>query len=308
MAQRRFVDFGSPVEASKVKSIIQHLSAPQVLSGGYFIVVGTSELQIQPVALVLPDGILMEETENKSVTQYDGANPLIQTNPKNYTVFYTHNDENVIGGTPANLQVTANAAGGGVFLQGVANGTILGWIKYPGGSVPLNASMFYYPARVRLQSQITSGSGSKYLAPFPNPGSGVLWTANTNTVAHAYDSNGVYTSLTGTGSSQLAFAFKTDFNVPTAIRIDCELTGSGSSATLQVRDSTGSLINFDDGSNTRSIGPGPLAFQSIEARFASGGSFPQGKNFVAHLNVVCSNGSSSLKLYSYGVTSYNTPF
>lgn len=152
MTQRRFVNFGSDASASKVKDMNAALAAPQVLRApDPFLLVSIPEtLVVQPHAIIFESGIILDETEQLSFTvptTFGSAD---------YTLAYQHVDEDIIGGTAATIELQ-----GGLFST-VDNGVILGWVRYPGGAVPLDGSMVF-PNRVgqlRPSSREVAGTGA----------------------------------------------------------------------------------------------------------------------------------------------------
>jgi len=141
MSQKRFIDFGTGADASKVKTIHRQLFAPQVLRADdpFFSALAPDQLIVQPHAVMFESGVILVEDEVLSVT--------INTTftPANYTIYYEHIDEDQIGGSSAQFKTT------GGLQQALANSVILGWVVYPGGSVPLSNSMLYVNAHGQVQ-------------------------------------------------------------------------------------------------------------------------------------------------------------
>lgn len=137
MSQRRFVNFGTDADASKIKAISATLSAPQLLRATepFLQAVAPDQLVCQPHSVIFDSGIILDETEQQVFT--------IPTTfaAADFTLAYEHVDEDVIGGTAAILELRSG------LLSTVADGVILGWVRYAGGSVPLDSSMVF-PNRI----------------------------------------------------------------------------------------------------------------------------------------------------------------
>jgi hypothetical protein len=143
MSQKRFLDYGTTADASKTKVMHAQLFAPQVLRADapMFSAVVPDQLLINPHAVMFDSGVILVEDE---VTIKTIATTF---NSANYTVYYEHVDEDLIGGVAAILRVAAG------LLRAVSNGVVLGWVVYPGGSVPLANSMLY----VNWRGQVVGG-------------------------------------------------------------------------------------------------------------------------------------------------------
>lgn len=149
MSQKRYINFGTDADAGKVKAINSQFFAPQVLRADepFFSASPPDQLLIQPHSCIFESGIVLVEDEEIAITISTSFNSA------NYTLYYEHLDEDNIGGIAASLKT----AGG--LLQTVDNGVILGWVVYPGGSVPLDSSMLYS----NFRGQVTPGFEFKEL-------------------------------------------------------------------------------------------------------------------------------------------------
>lgn len=131
MTQERYINFGHPADASGIKTINQQFFAPAVLRANEPLLqaVAPDQVLINPHSCVFVDGIVLVETEIHPVT--------IDTSPAsaNYTIYYTHEDEDLVGGVAALLHTDSG------IKQSVENGVILGWVIYPGGSVQVDDTM-----------------------------------------------------------------------------------------------------------------------------------------------------------------------
>jgi len=145
VSQSRFFNFGTPADAAKYKMVQRQLFAPQVLRADdpFFASATPDQLVIQPHGVIFGDGVVLVEDEIIALT--------IPTtfSSADYTVAYEHVDEDIIGGTAADLKLL------GGLLSAIEDSVILGWVVYPGGSVALDNSMLY-PA---TQGQVQAGHG-----------------------------------------------------------------------------------------------------------------------------------------------------
>jgi hypothetical protein len=97
-------------------------------------------MQISAGSCLLPDGVLIIENEIKSLVI------PISSLATDYTVIYQLEDTVTLGGSPAILRLLS-----GIKRQeDFTDATILGWIRYQGGSVPLSSSFFIQPSSLRI--------------------------------------------------------------------------------------------------------------------------------------------------------------
>lgn len=137
MSQRRFVDFGADANASAIKTMNSTLAAPQVLRATqpFFQAVAPDQLVIRPHAVIFEAGMILDEPETTSFTVPTGFSAA------DYTVLYEHADEDIIGGVAATYELR------GGLVNDLPGTVVLGWVRYPGGSVPLAASHLF-PNRI----------------------------------------------------------------------------------------------------------------------------------------------------------------
>jgi len=139
MAQRRFINFGDTVLASRINEISTAIVAPGVLSGGEFTIFDSSTLSVGPNTVMLQTLLLNEDIATLLPV------PLTP-DPKDYTVVYEHMNANVLGGVPAQMILLE-----GIFAFGALEDTVvLGWVQYPGGSVPLDVSFFIEAPKLQI--------------------------------------------------------------------------------------------------------------------------------------------------------------
>jgi hypothetical protein len=140
MNQRRLNIFGALIETADMPDLASHIMAPGRLVGNDFIVAAADLLQVTAGSCLLPDGVLIIETEVKNLNV---PNSSLATD---YTVLYQLEDTGTIGGSPANLRLVD-----GIKRQeNLTDGTILGWVRYPGGNIPLASSFFIQPSHLRV--------------------------------------------------------------------------------------------------------------------------------------------------------------
>lgn len=140
MSQRRITIFGDLIDTADMPEVISNIMAPGRLTGNDFIVAASDFMQISAGSCLLPNGILVVEDETKSLVI---PNSSLATD---YTVIYQLEDTITLGGSPAILRLLSGTKRQIDFTDG----TILGWIRYPGGSVPLDASFFVQPSHLRI--------------------------------------------------------------------------------------------------------------------------------------------------------------
>ena len=132
MSQERIQDYGSPVTASSIKTLVNAITSYRsaILSGNEFIADAANRLRINPGISVTHEGIIIIETEPKLITINNTSLAV------DYTVYYYHKDAEVSGGVAAVLTMDTG-------LLSSVEGVILGYIRYPGGSVPLSNPILY---------------------------------------------------------------------------------------------------------------------------------------------------------------------
>lgn len=143
MSQRRINVFGDLIDTADLPEMIANIMAPGRLIGNDFIVAATDLMQISPGSCLLPDGVLVLEDEVKNLVV------PISSLATDYTVVYQLEDTSTLGGSPAILRLLS----GTTRQENMLDGTILGWLRYPGGSVPLSTSFFVQPSHLRIQTR-----------------------------------------------------------------------------------------------------------------------------------------------------------
>lgn len=141
MAQQRFINFGDTVLATRINQISTAIVEPGVLSGAEFTLFDSETLAIASSRVMLQT-LLLEETVSSNI-----AIPLT-ADAKDYTIVYEHQNQNIQGGVAAQL-----LRQDGIFAFGdLENTVILGWVRYPGGSVPLNIQFFIEAPKLRIKN------------------------------------------------------------------------------------------------------------------------------------------------------------
>jgi hypothetical protein len=135
--------FGDLIDTGDLPTMVSNLMAPGRLAGLDFSVAAADQLSITPGTCLLPDGVLILEDQIKTLLV---PNSSFSTS---YTVIYRLQDARVLGGSPALLSLLPGLAPQSNFTDA----TVLGWIQYPGGSVPLQPSQFNQPTSLQVQPQ-----------------------------------------------------------------------------------------------------------------------------------------------------------
>jgi len=141
MAQVRFINFGDTVLASRVNSISTGIVAPGILSGGAFSLFDVSTMTVGPSTVMLTSLLLVEDAPTNIII------PNTQ-DPVDYTIVYEHKNQNVQGGVPAILLRLE-----GIFeFDELDDTVILGWVRYPGGSIPIDETMFIEAPKLQIRN------------------------------------------------------------------------------------------------------------------------------------------------------------
>jgi len=143
MTQKRNIEFGVNVVAEGLQDIVGNLAEPGLLSGAAITIATATTISIAPLAAILDTGILLVEDASQTVTIQNTSAAV------DYTVFYSHSIVKTLGGEASVLQVLT-----GLFTAEQVSGTIVMWVQYPGGSIPLAANMISQPRRTRLGSGV----------------------------------------------------------------------------------------------------------------------------------------------------------
>lgn len=141
MAQRRFIDFGDTLLAERINEISTAIVEPGVLSGGEFTLFDDSTLSVEANSVMLQTLYLSEDTNTLIAIS-------LTSDAKDYTVVYEHKNTNVLGGVPAQMVLLE-----GIFeFNELEDTVVLGWVEYPGGSVPLSTDFFIEAPKLQIKN------------------------------------------------------------------------------------------------------------------------------------------------------------
>lgn len=153
MAQQRINIYGSLIDTADLPTMVSSLFQPGRYTGCNFEVGGGNILRVSPGSALLPDGVLIIEDESKELIIGNSSNEA------NYTIIYQLDDSRILGGSPATLRATAGITRQDAFTDAV----VLGWIRYPGGAIPLSSSHFTQPFPLRVSPK----TGTYYTSILP---------------------------------------------------------------------------------------------------------------------------------------------
>lgn len=185
MSQQRIQDYGSPVVAQSLKLLIDSITIPGILSGNEFIRDANNRLRINPGSCVTHQGVIIIEDEVKLLTINNTSNAV------DYTVYYLHEDVDISGGEAAELVLDT-----GLLTSDVVKGCILGYIRYPGGGIPLEQSHFIQPPPLKIGFVTPTKENANWIFPIKNQG--YLTTYTSGATLNITDT---WTTYTPTGST-----------------------------------------------------------------------------------------------------------
>jgi hypothetical protein len=205
VSQKRIADYGSPAPASSLKALTSSFVVSARLSGMEFVVDGPNRVRVNPGKAVTHQGVIIEEDEAKTLTITNSSSPA------DYTILYVHEDADISGGVSAILTIES-----GLLTSSVVKGVILGYIRYPGGAVPLSTAHFIQPPALRIGDIKPSRENADWVLPLK--GVGYLVTSSSGgalNLTDTYDTSPKPTTYlkvrnngTVTGSTTLTFPFK----------------------------------------------------------------------------------------------------
>lgn len=139
--QKRINVFGDLIETSDLADMSSSLMSPGRLTGMSFEVAASDLLKVKSGSCLLPDGVLIMEDSDKDLVIPSSSYS------SEYTIIYQLEDSRVLGASPALLKTVS-----GIMRQSsYTDATVLGWIKYPGGSIPLADKYLIQPDRLRVE-------------------------------------------------------------------------------------------------------------------------------------------------------------
>lgn len=207
MSQKRIEDYGAPVVASSLKILSDSLAGQAAVLSGYdFIADAANRLRINPGVAITHEGVIIIEDEAKTLEVANSSLPV------DYTVYYLHEDDEISGGVPATLTLDT-----GLFTETEINGVILGYVRYPGGAVPLSQSHFVQGVPLQIGVIQPNSENSDWLVPIKSHGYMTTSTSGgTIDLTDTWDISGsqpeMYLKLmnndTSTGTVVLTFPFK----------------------------------------------------------------------------------------------------
>ena len=211
MSQQRIQDYGSPVVAQSLKSLVDSITTPGILSGNEFVRDAASRMRINPGSCVTDQGVIIIEDEIKLLTINNTSNAV------DYTVYYSHVDVDISGGEPAELTLET-----GLLTPDVVSGCILGYVRYPGGGIELQQSHLIQPPPLKLGVVTPTKENASWLVPIKS--SSYMITYTSGATINITDTWTTYTPIGGsardimyiklknnqivTGTVTLTFPFK----------------------------------------------------------------------------------------------------
>src|ERR1035437_1450553 len=156
--QNIYIATGDPVTAAAIQNILDALAAPAIMNGFNLTAPASDQIALSPGSALTDSGVIINESEI-GIIQFT---QIVQ--PANYTIFYSYTPSTNFGGNPAVLTLQPGLLQPSTF----SNGVLIGWLQYPGASVPLTNSMFVSAKRVRLDAPAAQKSGvfETQYAPF----------------------------------------------------------------------------------------------------------------------------------------------
>jgi hypothetical protein len=159
MSQKRIQDYGSPIVAQSLKSLIDSITTAGILSGNEFIRDSRDRMRINPGACVTHQGVIIVEDEAKMLGIENTGSAV------DYTIYYLHEDVDISGGVAAELVVDSK-----LLTSDVIKGCVLGYVRYPGGGVPLEQSHFIQPPPLKIGTVTPTKQNADWIFPIRNQG------------------------------------------------------------------------------------------------------------------------------------------
>ena len=300
MSQKRYTDFGSLRSAEQFNAIVKNLTKPGILQGGSFSIVGSDKVHIAPITLVTENGVIISESETQIITVTNTSSA------KNYTIYYEHINSEILGGSKATLLVKD----GHSKQSDLANAVVIGYVKYPGGSVPLATSHLYSPANIALDSNKVAefSPAETRLPPFETkwipaaPGSPFSMLTKYDTTQFLS-----YTQLENAGSSVTThsfylpgFVYKEQAGL-VSLYVDAEF---GASVVVKLVASTGTVISDILSTSINNTS----GFKLYNLIFANNSTdFVKNKPYTIRLDITL-NAGKKIKFAAIGSSVYNLPF
>lgn len=298
MVQQRIKDYAAPANAEDLKDLTNAVTTPAVMVGFRFQVDGPSRMRIEPGTAITHEGIIIVEDENQTEDVENTSNAI------DYTVFYSHEDRNISGGVKAELTIQQ-----GLFKPSDIKGVILGYVRYPGGGIPLNQSHFIQAPTLQLSNYVPNRENANWIIPVNN--NGYMKTNDTGavlTLTNVYETapSSMFLRVRndnvapGNGKIELIFPFKVN-DIPFSLV----------QAKMQVDNSVAVNVSLIDTSDVeRSLHIGQL--QSQPNLFLYNLTIPRETiltaNQLCYLKVsIDAPITRQVKIQGVGLTSYNLP-
>lgn len=296
MGQSRIQDYGSPVVARSLKTLVKSLVRPTRLQGLDFIVDAPDRLRITPGNAVTDQGVIISETEAKVIPITNSSNPV------DYTIYYAHVDADISGGVSADLTIDT-----GLLTAEVVDGVILGYIRYPGGAVPLSSVHFVQTPPLSIGTVAPSREEANWTIPTSTYG--FLKTAASGqalTYTDVFDVTppNIYLKVRNnglvSGTATLTFPFKVGAQPFSLFQIRLS-TDINTTATPVLVDSAGT--SFTLGSSPYTGAP-TIAYQ--EARIPRDSM--QTPNTLIYVQLLLSaSAAREIKIQALGLNRFNAP-
>lgn len=299
MSQTRIQDYGSPVIAASLKELGNSLAPASILTGNSFVADGAARLRINPGTCITNQGVIINETEAKFLNIPNTSNAV------DYTIFYSHTDQDISGGVPAILTLQS-----GILTPSVVAGVILGYVRYTGAGAPLSSTMFVQPYPVQIGKAAPTPTGAEWVVPINNIGYMITSTSGSAlSITSTWDTSGstpqmyllVNNNNLSTGGVVLTFPFKVKKN-PYALFQSILSADINATINPLFIDSSGVVQTLVISPLT---GIPNLAIQSIAI---SPGSVQNPNSLVyVQLQIQCAAGRK-VRIQALGLNEYNLPY
>ncbi len=298
MSQRRIQDYGSPVIAKNLKELILSFTRSSVLSGNEFLVDSPDRMRINPGVAVTHQGVIIIEDEPKYLNVPNTSSAV------DYTVYYSHSDSSVSGGISADLVIDT-----GILTEDVVEGVILGYVRYPGGGVPLSAAYFISPYNKQLGTIDPSKEISNWLVPVNSNQYLITFSSGgTLDLTNTWDTSGskpemylkVRNNALATGTVTLTFPFKVNNRAFSLLQL---FAAADINATI-----TPYFIDSEGTTHTLVVAPITGATTLTLYSYTIPRVSVQNANTLVYLQVIvqCAVGRE-VKLQAVGLNDYNLP-
>lgn len=302
MSQKRIQDYGSPIVAKSLKSLVDAITTSGILDGNEFVVDASNRIRINPGSCVTHQGVIIVEDEAKIVTLTG-----LTSNPADYTIYYLHTDVDISGGVAAELTVEA-----GLLTADVVEGCILGYVRYSGGGA-LQQFHFIQPPPLKIGLVTPTPYNAPWIIPIRNHGYVITQTSGGTINITDSTTLPLYIKLSNngltTGSVTLTFPFKVS-----------EYPFSLLQMTISTDINASIVPVFIDSSNNAFVlssftGQSDLQLKSVEIPDRATTGIPptpiwpiQTPNSLVYLNLMVSLAASKVaKIQSLGLSTYNSP-